>query len=186
MKHVVTICVAAASLATGCARGQTDELFSVTAATTVVARPETALVSVESNRTPEAGWWTWPPPSPVGTPTPVDDTYSLRGDVLFARDQAELAPSAGSQLDAIVRSAQTHPNTSIAVTGYTDSDGSVESNLNLSARRARAVADYLTAAGIDAGRLTIAGRGAADPVAPNDSDEHKAANRRVVVTMSAP
>jgi outer membrane protein OmpA-like peptidoglycan-associated protein len=56
-------------------------------------------------------------------------------------------------------------------------------NLDLSARRAAAVRDYLVARGIDGARLVTEGRGAAEPVASNDTPEGRALNRRTVVTV---
>lgn len=183
-RAITTIPIVAVLLVSGCARGRTDELTS--AGTIIAARPVAGPVSVESNRTPEPGWWTWPPPRPDATPSPVNDSYDLSGDVLFARDQAELAVSAGSQLDAIVRVAHMQPNATIVVTGYTDSDGTPEHNLTLSEQRAQAVAVFLSSQGVSPDRLQVRGVGEADPVASNDSESHKAANRRVVVTVSAP
>lgn len=185
MKRVITtISIVAVLLVSGCARGRTDELNS--ARTTVTARPAPGPVSVESNRTLESGWWTWPPPRLDATPSAVNDSYDLSGDVLFARDQAELGPSAGSQLDPIVRVAHMQPDATIVVTGYTDSDGTHEHNLTLSEQRAQAVADFLSSQGVSPDRLQVRGVGETDPVAPNDSESHKAVNRRVVVTVSKP
>ena len=48
-----------------------------------------------------------------------------------------------------------------------------------SRRRAQAVVDYLARAGILAGRLTAVGYGESHPLAPNDSDEDRARNRRI-------
>ncbi len=181
---LIVMAAAALSLTGGCTGNQPAASSSATLGTTDRAEPVAAL-DHETNRSAEAGWWTWPPATPSATPTQLKDTYSLSGDVLFGRDEAQLAPSAASQLDAVVRLAHEHPGAALDITGYTDSDGSDDHNLALSIRRAQAVGGYLTAAGIDAGRFKIAGRGAADPVAPNDSDDHKAMNRRVVITVQA-
>lgn len=188
MKPVALIIMATAAISltsSSCAGTQPAASSSATIGITYRAVPVAAL-DHETNRSTEAGWWTWPPAAPSVTPTQLKDTYALSGDVLFGRDKAELAPSAASQLDATVRLEHEHPGAALDITGYTDSDGSDDHNLALSIRRAQAVGDYLTAAGIDAGRLKIDGRGAADPVAPNDSNDHKAMNRRVVITVHAP
>jgi OOP family OmpA-OmpF porin len=56
-------------------------------------------------------------------------------------------------------------------------------NNDLSRRRAEAVAQYLVRAGINADRLEPAGYGPSRPVAPNDTAENKAKNRRIEFTV---
>ncbi|MEM1335671.1 MAG: OmpA family protein, partial [Actinomycetota bacterium] len=73
----------------------------------------------------------------------------------------------------------------ITIEGHTDSDGSEESNLALSQGRAEAVAQALVDRGIDIGALTPIGFGEAEPIAPNDTDENKALNRRVTFSATA-
>jgi outer membrane protein OmpA-like peptidoglycan-associated protein len=63
--------------------------------------------------------------------------------------------------------------------------GTASYNLDLSRRRAAAVADYLTARGVPAARLATSGRGETDPVAPNDTDADRQLNRRVEVVVTA-
>ena len=67
----------------------------------------------------------------------------------------------------------------LSVEGHTDSDGSNDSNLNLSEARAKAVVEAITKGGIDAARLSSAGFGEEKPIADNNTDEGKAKNRRV-------
>ena len=67
----------------------------------------------------------------------------------------------------------------VEIAAHTDSDGSENYNLTLSERRAESVVNYLTQYGIDLERLTPKGYGESDPIAPNDSNENKALNRRV-------
>ena len=115
---------------------------------------------------------------------------TLDADVLFAFDRADLSPSAQGRLDdtAAALPASTGP---IAVDGYTDAKGNGAYNSSLSERRARAVADALGRAQPSvAGRLTPAGHGSADPVAPNtkpdgtDNPAGRAKNRRVTITYT--
>ncbi len=66
------------------------------------------------------------------------------------------------------------------IIGHTDSDGTEESNLTLSGKRAAAVKKALIDIyGIPADRMTTEGKGESEPVADNDSDDGKAKNRRV-------
>lgn len=69
----------------------------------------------------------------------------------------------------------------IDVIGHTDSKGSEEYNAGLSQRRAMAVRDYLVANGVTADIIDVSGKGEAEPVASNDTDEGRAKNRRVEI-----
>jgi outer membrane protein OmpA-like peptidoglycan-associated protein len=71
------------------------------------------------------------------------------------------------------------PTLKVYVVGHTDSAGSLESNLKLSADRAASVIKAIAARGIAAARLKSAGVGPYSPVAANDSDGGRAKNRRV-------
>ena len=64
--------------------------------------------------------------------------------------------------------------------GHTDNVGGFDFNMDLSRRRAESVVDWLTSKhGIPAARLQAAGVGMLSPVAPNDTEEGRAKNRRV-------
>ncbi|MET0089608.1 MAG: OmpA family protein [Candidatus Thiodiazotropha sp.] len=69
----------------------------------------------------------------------------------------------------------------VVILGHTDSTGDDAYNLELSKRRAAAVADYLTTLNVPADKMKIIGRGESDPLVPNDTEEHRAQNRRVEV-----
>ena len=62
--------------------------------------------------------------------------------------------------------------------GHTDDVGSAAYNLKLSSERAEVVREALVAQGIEAIRLTAKGYGDTKPLYPNDSEEHRAMNRR--------
>jgi outer membrane protein OmpA-like peptidoglycan-associated protein len=61
--------------------------------------------------------------------------------------------------------------------------GSNEYNLTLSQRRAEAVADYLTAQGIDRYRLVVTAEGESQPIDTNLTEEGRRTNRRVEVVQ---
>ena len=63
------------------------------------------------------------------------------------------------------------------------SEGSAELNQQLSVRRAQSVVTYLAKAGVESTRLQPVGYGATRPVAPNDTDENMAKNRRIEFTV---
>lgn len=70
--------------------------------------------------------------------------------------------------------------TLLRVEGHTDADGDSAVNQKLSERRALAVARQLVAKGVDCKRLLPVGFGGGKPLAPNDTAENKAKNRRLV------
>ena len=73
-----------------------------------------------------------------------------------------------------------HPDWTLAIEGHTDSIGNPAANLRLSDRRAAAVRQELVGRyGVVATRLTAAGRGMTGYVAPNNTLEGRARNRRV-------
>ena len=74
----------------------------------------------------------------------------------------------------------------IRVEGYSDSEGDDQYNLDLSYRRARSVVEYLVGRGVPRPRTDYIGYGEQHPVAPNDSPEGRALNRRVEFTILEP
>jgi len=99
--------------------------------------------------------------------------------VNFKFDSAELEPSAEQMLAHAVQTLNEAPAVNARVEGHTDSVGTDAYNLDLSQRRADSVREYLIARGIPATRLTTAGKGEAEPVAPNTTAEGRFQNRRV-------
>ena len=74
---------------------------------------------------------------------------------------------------------QRHPNIKLRIEGHTDNVGSDSFNQDLSERRAQSVKRFLTHEGVDIGKLKALGFGESRPVATNDTDAGKQANRRV-------
>lgn len=112
-------------------------------------------------------------------------TVRLATDVLFAFGKADLSPRASAQLrDVAARLSTVHGD--VSVTGYTDGVGSPSVNLPLSKARAQAVAGALQP--LVHLRFTVAGKGSADPVAPEmvdgkDNPAGRARNRRVEISF---
>ncbi len=100
--------------------------------------------------------------------------------VYFDTNSAEIKPESSSTLEEISKLLQNRPSLRLRVVGHTDSQGGYEHNMDLSRRRAEAVAASLVSRyGIDSGRLRAAGVGPLSPVASNDTPEGRAKNRRV-------
>lgn len=106
-------------------------------------------------------------------------TLARQGVILFQRARADIDPASYATLNQIAKAANRCPEVRIEVEGHTDTDGTPERNQALSDRRARAVADYLVRAGVQAERLSAVGYGQARNVAPNDTPQNKALNRRI-------
>jgi OOP family OmpA-OmpF porin len=102
-----------------------------------------------------------------------------KGRILFETGSADLSKQSLALLDHLIEVVQRCREASIEVAGHTDSQGSPESNLDLSRRRAEAVTGYIGEAGVDTSRITSAGYGESKPVASNDTPEGRAQNRRI-------
>jgi chemotaxis protein MotB len=116
---------------------------------------------------------------------------SLAGNILFDSGKADLKPEGLLLLDALAQGLQPLPN-EIRIEGHTDdipiTTPLYPSNWELSSARATNVARYLGERGnIAPVRLSAAGYGENRPVAPNDTREGRARNRRVdFVVLSTP
>ncbi|KVQ17908.1 hypothetical protein BGV52_24245 [Burkholderia ubonensis] len=125
-----------------------------------------------------------PASSPAAAaPAPVEHV-NLAGDALFATGLATLTPTARATLDALLARQGDAAFTRVSVTGYTDSVGGDAYNVELSKRRAETVATYLKSHGLKVESLSVFGLGSASPVASNATNEGRACNRRVEITLS--
>lgn len=106
----------------------------------------------------------------------------LDAQVLFDYNQATLTPAAREVIAQTAEKLRGFAGGgAVTVTGHTDSDGGDAANLELSRRRAQAVADALAPLLGSAYSFVVEGKGEADPVAPNDTEAGKAMNRRVTI-----
>jgi len=102
-------------------------------------------------------------------------------NVLFDFDQDVIKPQAFAQLDAMYEILEKNPAMRVELQGYTDNIGSQKYNMDLSLRRANAVAGYLVNKGITRNRLATTGFGFDKPVALNSTDFGRSLNRRVEI-----
>jgi len=105
------------------------------------------------------------------------DSKSIRFDF----DKANIKPEYRDILNRIAGILMTFKGYTIAVYGYTDDVGTQTYNLQLSERRAEAVRDFLVQAGISPTIMSTKGFGKSDPRVPGDSEQARAANRRVEI-----
>ncbi|QND52242.1 OmpA family protein [Phyllobacterium sp. 628] len=101
----------------------------------------------------------------------------------FDFNKATIKPESRPSLDEIAKFLKEQPEQKLNVVGHTDNIGGADFNLKLSDARATAVVDDLVKTyAISSGRLKPSGHGLQEPVAPNDSEDGRAKNRRVELT----
>lgn len=109
--------------------------------------------------------------------------YPLEG-VVFEQSKTSLIKGADEKLEGLVQYLKQNPKAQIEIVGHTDNEGSDQRlNQRLSEFRAKVVANHLFNKGIPADRMITLGKGSSEPVAPNDSDENRAKNRRIEIMI---
>jgi len=120
--------------------------------------------------------------------TPANIAVDARGcnvkpivlkNVTFQTNNSILQPGSAATLDTIVAALKAHPSIRIQISGYADSVGAEKRNMRLSNARAQSVRSYILGKGITPDRVVAVGYGEADPIAPNNTPEGRAENRRV-------
>jgi outer membrane protein OmpA-like peptidoglycan-associated protein len=105
--------------------------------------------------------------------------------LLFDFDSDALRATTKSNLRELAKSLDKYPDTDLLIAGHTDQLGSQAYNQGLSERRARSAATYLVAQGVVSSRVATKGLGETEPVAGNDTEAGRQANRRVEVAIYA-
>ena len=108
---------------------------------------------------------------------------NMPSNITFDTDSHNLKRPFTKTLDSVVLVLNEYKSTMVTVMGHTDSTGSNEYNQNLSVQRALSVADYLASKGVAEQRLAASGYGEAFPIAPNNTAEGRALNRRVEIQL---
>ncbi|MCS6789438.1 MAG: OmpA family protein [Bacteroidia bacterium] len=121
----------------------------------------------------------------IVVPLILDEVFRLNG-LYFASGDSALAPESFMELERLAWLLSDKPTMRIEIVGHTDSTGSLEKNMELSRRRASAVANYLISRGIAADRLQVVGKGPTQPIADNRTPEGRALNRRVEFRILSP
>ena len=116
-------------------------------------------------------------------PLEKDLVLQLR-NIQFEYDSYELTESSNEQLEAVAQLLFMNPSLHIELSAHTDDQGSDKYNDRLSLLRGQAVEAWLRARGVDASRMTAAGYGKRKPLVDNDSEEHRALNRRVEIKVT--
>jgi len=105
--------------------------------------------------------------------------------LLYDFDSDVVKADARTNLRELSASLAKYPDTDLVIIGHTDQVGSSSYNQGLSERRANAAAVYLRMQGTALSRIATRGLGETEPIASNDSESGRAANRRVEVAIFA-
>jgi len=106
--------------------------------------------------------------------------------VKFPTDGKQLSPEAQTRLADFIQKLKTdNKNVYVEIQGHTDATGSKDFNMHLGEERSEAVRLYMNQQGVPLNRMATISYGDADPVAPNNTRQGRAQNRRVVVIVMA-
>ncbi|NVB83025.1 MAG: OmpA family protein [Kofleriaceae bacterium] len=120
-----------------------------------------------------------PPPGPARVVLTASN-IAIMDKVQFETGKADLKPVSHALLDEVAKMLKDNPQVErISVEGHTDATGSADFNRKLSQQRAESVAKYLSSKGVKAARMEPKGFGPDRPVADNETDMGREANRRV-------
>ena len=115
-----------------------------------------------------------------------DITVTLASDVTFASDSADLASGAEAQLQTVASQLSQYPDGgTLTIVGHTDDVQDDAYNQTLSEKRANAVKTRLEQlTKLDKWQTSVSGKGESEPKVNDTSDEARAANRRVEITLT--
>ena len=115
-----------------------------------------------------------------------DITVTLASDVTFASDSADLAPGAEAQLQTVAGKLGQYPDGgTLTIVGHTDDVQDDAYNQTLSEKRANAVKTRLEQlTSLDKWKTSVSGKGESEPKIKDTTDQARAANRRVEITLT--
>ncbi len=159
-KSLFVILLAVMALAVwGCPKPKTQPEAPITTTPTVKEEPKTPEVK------------------PVEEPKQAL-TESQFETVYFDFDKYNLRPDARAALDHNYQLMKDYPSAIIKIEGHCDERGTVEYNISLGERRARAAMDYIAGLGINGSRLSVISYGKERPAVPGSNEDAWAKNRR--------
>jgi chemotaxis protein MotB len=123
-----------------------------------------------------------------------ENRWVVAGDLLFPEGGYQLGPDSEAILSQYVPQLRSLQNTKIVVYGFTDNlpvgpalkRMGVSNNIDLSSRRAANVVAYFRSQGVNANILSAKGFGETRPIAPNDTPQSRAQNRRIEIVLEGP
>ena len=123
-----------------------------------------------------------------------EQKWVVAGDVLFPEGGYQLTPSGKQELNQYVPRLQALQNAKVVVYGYTDNlpvgpqlqRTGIANNVDLSSKRADTVVAYFRSQGVNPNILSAKGFGDTHAVAPNDTRDNRAKNRRIEIVLEGP
>lgn len=115
-------------------------------------------------------------------PIELNEKFTLK-NLFFETDSYNINPVSYVELDRLVKFLQINPDVNIQISGHTDNVGTYQYNIQLSEKRAKAVADYLISQGINEKRISYKGYGFTKPIAPNTNENGRKMNRRTEIVI---
>ena len=112
-------------------------------------------------------------------------TVFVLRNIFFDSGKAMLRPESTAELERLQKLLTETPALKLEMAGHTDDVGEAPKNQDLSQRRAQAVVAYLAQHGVAAARLSAAGYGETQPVAPNTTKLGRQLNRRTEFRVTA-
>ena len=106
-------------------------------------------------------------------------------NITFDINSYVIKPQFRNTLDSVATVLKTYPDSTIVVSGHTDTTGNDAINNPLSINRASSVESYLESQGISSSRITSRGFGSKQPIASNSTEAGRAQNRRVEIAIIA-
>ena len=107
----------------------------------------------------------------------------MPGNITFLTNSSDINSGFYPTLNSVAKVLKKYDNSTVMVTGHTDSTGNASQNLDLSRARAQSVASYLTGQGIKAKRFEVMGFGSSNPIASNSTESGRQQNRRVEIKI---
>ena len=117
----------------------------------------------------------------IARPEEEFNQFILRGDDSFEPNTITLKELAKILLDEIAAYIKNQPESRWRIEGYTDNQGSASLQKKITSERAYAIYDYLIAEGLSADQFTVSGLGSSNPIASNNTEEGRSANRRILI-----
>ena len=188
LTHALLVLAAAASLASGC--GGKRRPPAVSTAPPSDSEPAGRTQPTEVPRPVDTG----PDVSALGAEAARGEDFTVSNpetgeggplpDIHFEYDSANLTDQARSTLEKHALWLQNHRDAKVLVEGHCDERGTVEYNLALGEKRARAARDYLASLGVAAGRLRTTSYGKERPLDAGTNEAAWAVNRRAHFNVS--
>ena len=119
--------------------------------------------------------------------------YTVNSDLLFKSGSWDMAPQGQQIIGKMASQLAATQVSHLVVNGYTDNapigrelkKRGVNTNLELSQKRAEAVMQYMISQGVKPELISAQGHGDSDPIAPNTTPQGRAQNRRVEITLAS-